>query len=75
MKGIYEEIEKLEDIQFLIRYAKVLFAGKSDDIDPVVVRDNMIRLQGEMAAEREAALSSLRKVLKGEEHIRTFEHI
>jgi hypothetical protein len=65
VKGIYREIDLLEDIQFLIRHAKALFPEKSVDIDPKVVRENMLQLQAQLAAERAAALASLRKVLGG----------
>ncbi len=65
VKGIYSAITKLEDIQFLIRYAKLLFPSKSNEIDPLVVRQNMLEMQAKMAAERAAALASLTKMLRG----------
>lgn len=64
VRGIYEHITVLEDVQFLIRHAPEIFPPLSKDIDPRQVRDDMVAVQERLAAERAAAIKGLETALR-----------
>jgi hypothetical protein len=53
LRSIYEHVHKLEDIQFLIKYASEVLPPIPEDADGAVVWDNILQLQDTLTAKRE----------------------
>merc|ERR1712046_375432 len=45
-------------------HAKVLFPDRSEDVNPAVLRDDLVQLQNKLAQERQAAIDALERALK-----------
>ncbi|CAN0231059.1 unnamed protein product, partial [Discosporangium mesarthrocarpum] len=65
ISSIYQQVELLEDIQFLIKHAKKVFPPQAGDITGVGVRDGILALQAEMTAARERCVEGLFQALQG----------
>lgn len=64
VRSIYTEIKTLDDIKFLIRYAKDLFPEDPEKIVASEVKGRLVALQQKMAEERAAAISMVEKALR-----------
>ena len=63
---IYREINDLDDIKFLIRYAPKLFPPTAKEVTGVGIADAVYGLQEQMAKEREDAVNGLLQAIKGQ---------
>jgi hypothetical protein len=63
---IYREINNLDDIKFLIRYAPKLFPPTAKEVTGAGVADAVYTLQEQMAKEREDAINGLLQAIKGQ---------
>eukprot|EP00948_MAST-09A_sp_MAST-9A-sp1_P000680 g680.t1 len=59
VKSIYQEITSLEDIVFLIKYAKLLFPPNPESIQGVQVKEELVALQEKLARERADAIEGI----------------
>ena len=52
--SIYSNVESLEDIQFLLKYATALFPPSPDNPEcGLLIFSNILKLQGELIAKRQ----------------------
>ena len=65
VKAIYLEIQDLEDVKFLIKHATKLFPPNASEVDGITLHDDLVQLQQELAAEREAAIKVLFTAVSG----------
>ncbi|DAZ98919.1 TPA: hypothetical protein N0F65_001358 [Lagenidium giganteum] len=63
VKSIYDEIDELKDIKFLLKHAAKLFPKEAKDVDGLELRQRLRALQEEIARERAAAIDKLLSVV------------
>lgn len=57
--SIFQHVAKLEDMQFLVKYASQVFPPSPGDAEGALIWKNILRLQGELTDKREAAVNNL----------------
>lgn len=58
LDSIYAHVQSLEDIQFLVKYARQVLPPKPEDANGKVVWGNILTLQAELTQQREVPLVS-----------------
>ena len=64
IKSIYEVIESLDDIMFLLKYAKLIFPPSPNDIEPLAILESSIALRERLSRERNDAVENVQKALR-----------
>ncbi|CAK9003676.1 Plant intracellular Ras-group-related LRR protein 9 [Durusdinium trenchii] len=64
VKGIYSQLETLDDIKFLIRHAKDILPENAADITGPKTRSSLYTLREKLAAERAAGIALVEKALR-----------
>lgn len=60
LAAIYSSVKELEDIEFLVKYASQILPSKPEDaLDGALVWANILDLQSQLTAKRDAAITSL----------------
>lgn len=62
LDGIYAHVATLEDVQFLVKYAVQILPNDPATVTGEVVWSNLLELQRDLTAKREAAIGTLRCV-------------
>jgi len=65
LDGIYRCVASLEDIQFLVKYATQILPNDPAQVTGELVWSNLLALQAELTAKREAAIASLNSAMIG----------
>jgi hypothetical protein len=65
LDGIYRCVASLEDIQFLVKYATQILPRDPAQVTGALVWANLLALQAELTAKREAAVASLNSAMIG----------
>jgi len=63
LQGIYESVKTLEDIQFLVKYASQVMPNEPQSVTGPIVWANILDLQGQLIAKREAAITTLQTAM------------
>jgi len=59
IKSIYEHVATLEDVQFLVKYARQVMPESPKSVTGLMVWENILALQKELTDKRDASLASL----------------
>jgi hypothetical protein len=59
IRGIYENVTSLEDVQFLVKYTRQVMPEKPEDVTGEGVWASILQLQGDLIAKRDGSVGSL----------------